>query len=67
MLSKHIPPRCNKIEKSLLTAGFETRIALNASVVIEFDISLYRSRLERSRCGGGRFRVRLSQHLRLPG
>ena len=45
MLSKHTPPRRNKIEKSPSTAISETRIALNASVVIDFDISLYTSRL----------------------
>lgn len=32
MLSKHTPPRCNKIEKSVLTAGPETRIDLNAFI-----------------------------------
>jgi hypothetical protein len=32
MLSKHTPPWRNKIEKSVLTAGSETRIALNASI-----------------------------------
>jgi hypothetical protein len=45
----------------------ETRLGLLHQPRSSADGSADAGRLERSRCGGGRFRVRLNQRLRLPG